>query len=116
MNGLPGVATYCSCQGIADYGPNIEFFADLDAAQQVYKLLGNNGKRYWNNVIVGLTGKRGDKNSWHAWFYDTLALIEFTKDYLGVAVDEQVKSFVPERAGKVLFADVEEIEKIISLK
>lgn len=100
INTLTGVKTFSSCQGCFGRSPNVTFTANIDGAENVRKMFSDWHRKihegwHWNNVIISFNGQNkcccdSGEAVWHLFFYDTLALIKFTVEYLEVPLEVQI--------------------------
>lgn len=101
MNTMQDVETIACCQGYNYAAPYVFFYATMEAALAVSLLIDDwkkkfNCRYYWNNCIVNLAGLTNEEDdqplrmSWYLQFYDTLALVQFTKEYLNVPITDQI--------------------------
>lgn len=107
MNTLPEVETAWSCQGSRIKAPIVHFIATVEGSLTVANMFHDWHKQihegyYWNNPVISLEykGRRwlleeeqySEKEElfWNLWLYDTLALVKFTKEYLGVPIAQQI--------------------------
>lgn len=96
MNTMRRLTTTSSCQGDAAWSPSIQFHAPLETVQQLqaeFEQWQFKHRTYERNVILHLHSaiKLFSGNPvWHLWFYDTLALMQFNEEVLGVSIEQQI--------------------------
>jgi hypothetical protein len=98
LNTIEGVQTFTSCQGTDLGAPYVYFLASLEGATAVTHMMNDwerKARNYWDRAFVSLDGvheqtDNGIFPSWMLHFYDTLALVKFTRDYLGVPLADQL--------------------------
>ena len=82
------VKTITSCQGYSKSCPYVMFVGDPslleDAIQWNVK-----GGWYWNQMPIIYTGVRDGQNMFIVQFYDTISLIKFNLEFLGISVKQQ---------------------------
>lgn len=83
-----------SCQGDSVDCPYIRFTAQAEIAWEVMGVMRQwqssyKTHRYWNDTPLVLLGKENGRFSWMLQFYDTLALIAYNMDGLGVKLEDQ---------------------------
>lgn len=98
LNTIPGVKTFVSCQGTRLHCPYVIFTASsMVAVQLVQEMIYDWHQAikegwHWNEVAI-LYYQFRDENGFlfEMDFYDTIALVKFTLEYLGVSLEDQMK-------------------------
>lgn len=92
MNKIEKIQTLYSCQGHYFGSPYVCFTVENNNLQPIINILSEYGlamlktRWYWDRIIVCVEGF----NRWMIQFYDTIALVKFTKEYLKIPIIQQL--------------------------